>query len=201
MRHQFLCRLIASLAIAVVGTIATHVPATAADPIRIGFGMALTGPLAANGKSALLAMKIWEEEINAKGGLLGRSVNLVYYDDQSNPSTVPGIYAKILDIDKVDLIVGGYATNMLAPAMPIAIRKKKLLIGLFGTAVNSEFNYSRYFSMMPLGPEPKLAFTKGFFDVAMAQSPKPATIAIVGADASSLRTPWREHAQTPRLRG
>jgi branched-chain amino acid transport system substrate-binding protein len=144
--------------------------------------MSLTGPLAANGKSALLAMKIWEEDINAKGGLLGRPVELVYYDDQSNPSTVPGIYTKILDIDKVDLIVGGYATNMLAPAMPIAIRKKKVFIGILGVAVNSEFNYPGYFAMIPSGPDPKPAFTKGFFDVAMAQNPKPQTIAIVGAD-------------------
>ena len=79
------------------------------DPITIGFGMALTGPLAANGKQTLLGMKIWEEEINAKGGLLGRPVKLVYYDDQSNPSTVPGIYTKLLDVDKVDLVVSGYA--------------------------------------------------------------------------------------------
>ena len=90
--------------------------AQSGEPITIGFGMALTGPLAANGKQALLGMKIWEEEINAKGGLLGRPVKLVYYDDQSNPSTVPGIYTKLLDVDKVDLVVGGYATNMVAPA-------------------------------------------------------------------------------------
>ena len=56
-------------------------------------------------------MKIWEEDINAKGGLLGRPVKLVYYDDQSNPSTVPGIYTKLLDVDKVDLIVSGYAID------------------------------------------------------------------------------------------
>jgi branched-chain amino acid transport system substrate-binding protein len=182
MLRQLLYRSIAMLAIAVVTTIVTHAPATAADPIRIGFGMSLTGPLAANGKSALLAMKIWEEDTNAKGGLLGRPVKLVYYDDQSNPSTVPGIYTKILDIDKVDLIVGGYATNMLAPAMPIAIRKKKVFIGILGVAVNSDFNYPGYFAMIPSGPDPKPAFTKGFFDVAMAQNPKPQTVAIVGAD-------------------
>src|SRR5260221_8156123 len=69
--------------------------ARAADPIQIGFGMALTGGLAANGKSALVAMQIWESDINAKGGLLGRSVKLVYYDDQSNPSTVPSLYSKL----------------------------------------------------------------------------------------------------------
>ena len=84
------------------------------EPIKIGFSMSLTGPLAANGKQALLGAKIWEEEINAKGGLLGRPVKLIYYDDQSNPSTVPGIYTKLLDVDKVDLVVGGYATNMNA---------------------------------------------------------------------------------------
>jgi branched-chain amino acid transport system substrate-binding protein len=54
----------------------------------------------------LLAQKIWEEDVNAKGGLLGRPVKLIYYDDQSNPSTVPGIYTKLLDVDKVDLIIG-----------------------------------------------------------------------------------------------
>jgi branched-chain amino acid transport system substrate-binding protein len=182
MFHHLLSRSIACVAAGIVATAVAWGPATAADPIRIGFGMSLTGPLAANGKSALLAMKIWEEDINAKGGLLGRPVELVYYDDQSNPSTVPGIYTKILDVDKVDLIVGGYATNMLAPAMPIAMRKKKVFIGILGVAVNSEFNYPGYFAMIPSGPDPKPAFTKGFFDVAMAQNPKPQTIAIVGAD-------------------
>ena len=99
--------------------------------------MALTGPLAANGKQALLGMKIWEEETNAKGGLIGRPVKLVYYDDQSNPSTVPGIYTKLLDVDKVDLVLSGYATNMVAPAMPIVMQKKKTFISLFALDVNA----------------------------------------------------------------
>ena len=111
--------------------------AAAQEPIKIGFSMALTGPLAANGKQALLGMKIWEEETNAKGGLLGRPVKLVYYDDQSNPSTVPGIYTKLLDVDKVDLVLGGYATNMVAPAMPVVMQKKKTFISLFALDVNS----------------------------------------------------------------
>jgi branched-chain amino acid transport system substrate-binding protein len=180
-----LLRLIACFATAVLTTALGLSAARAADPIRIGFGISQTGPLAANGKSALLAMKIWEEDTNAAGGLLGRPVKLVYYDDQSNPANVPGIYGKILDLDKVELIMGGYATNLLAPAMPIAIQRKKLLIGLFGTAVNGAFNYPRYFAMIPLGPDARSALTKGFFDVAMAQSPKPETIAIVGADAEA----------------
>src|SRR6187399_2172285 len=119
------------------------------EPIKIGFSMALTGPLAPNGKQALLGAKIWEEETNAKGGLLGRKVQLITYDDQSNPSTVPGIYTKLLDVDKVDLIVGGYGTNMLAPAMPVVLQRKKLFLGLYGLGVNSEFKYDRYFAMIP----------------------------------------------------
>jgi branched-chain amino acid transport system substrate-binding protein len=162
-------------------------PAGAAEPIKIGFGMALTGGLAANGKSALVAMQIWRDDINAKGGLLGRTVELVYYDDQSNPSTVPGIYGKLLDVDKVDLVVGGYATNMIAPAMPVVIQHNMTFISLLGLAVNSEFHYPRYFAMIPTGPDPKVAFSKGFFDVAAAQQTKPKTIAIVAADAEFAR--------------
>jgi branched-chain amino acid transport system substrate-binding protein len=161
------------------------ISATAQDkqPIKIGFGIAETGPLGPNGKSALLAMEIWTEETNAKGGLLGRPVQLIHYDDQSNPSTVPGIYTKLLDVDKVDVIVGGYGTNMVAPAMPIAIQRKKPFIALYGLGVNDSFKYDRYFAMIPSGPEPKTSFTKGFFDTAMAQNPKPTTVAIVAADA------------------
>jgi branched-chain amino acid transport system substrate-binding protein len=175
--------------LAVLGAVAflTVGSAVAADPIRIGFGMAQTGPLAANGKSALVAMEIWRDDINAKGGLLGRPVEFVYYDDQSSPSTVPGIYTKLIDVDKVDLIVGGYATNMIAPAMPLVMQRQMTFIGLLGLAVNSEFHYPRYFAMIPSGPDPKPAFSKGFFELAMAQNPKPKTVAIVAADAEFSR--------------
>jgi len=151
-------------------------PATAADPVKIGFGMALTGPLAANGKMSLLAMQIWEDDVNARGGLLGRPVKLIYYDDQSNPSQVPAIYSKLLDVDKVDLIVSGYASTQIAAAMPIAIQRKKLFVSLFGTGVNDVFKYPKYFSMIPNGPTPKPAFTRGFFKIAEVQQPKPETI-------------------------
>ena len=117
---------------AISALLAAFVPAPAAsqtgEPIKIGYSMALTGGLAANGRSALLAQKIWEEDTNAKGGLLGRPVKLIHYDDQTNPATVPGIYTKLLDIDKVDLIIGGYGTNLLAPALPIAMQRKKVFI-------------------------------------------------------------------------
>jgi len=112
-----------ALALAALTAAAAQAQAPSGEPIRIRYSMALTSGLATNGKSALLAQKICEEDVNAQGGLLGPPVKLVYYDDQSNPSTVPGIYTKLLDVDKVDLIVGAYATAMLAPAMPIVIQK------------------------------------------------------------------------------
>ena len=161
--------------------------AQSGEPIKIGFGMALTGPLAGFGKQALLGMKIWEEETNAKGGLVGRPVKLIYYDDQSTPSTVPGIYTKLLDVDKVDLILSGYATNMVAPAIPVAIQKKKTLISLFALDANQEFNYPKYFSVLPSGPTPKQSFSDGFFQIAAAQNPKPVTLALAAEDAEFSR--------------
>lgn len=158
--------------------------ALAAEPFTIGFDIELTGGLAPNGKAALLAMQIWADEINAKGGLLGREVKLKYYDDQSNPALVPGIISKLLDVDKVDLLIGGNGTNVVAPALPVVMQRNLTLVGLFGLDVNSEFHYPRYFSIIPAGGEhPREAFAQGFFAVAAQQNPKPATIALVGADA------------------
>ncbi len=174
---------LAGLAAAGLIVLAAAAPVKAEEPIKIGFGMSLTGPLAANGKMSLVAMQVWEADINAQGGLLGRPVKLVYYDDQSKPAEVPAIYSKLLDVDKVALIVSGYASTQIAAAMPVAIGRKKLFVSLFGTGINNVFNYDKYFAMIPNGPTPKPAFTRGFFKVAEAQKPKPETIALAYADA------------------
>jgi branched-chain amino acid transport system substrate-binding protein len=179
--------------------LALAVPAQAADPIRIGFSMALTGGVAPAGKIVLAAFEIWRDDVNAKGGLLGRPVELVYYDDQSNPATVPGIYTKLISVDKVDLLLGPYATNMIAPAMPVIMQNNKMTIGILGVAVNRHFNYPRYFSMVPLGPDGLKAFSDGFFALAAEQTPKPRTVAIAAADAEFARTVAdgaRENAKT-----
>ena len=157
--------------------------ALAQQPLKIGFGMSLTGPLAGNGKAALIAMEIWRDDVNAKGGILGRKVEFVHYDDQTNPSTVPGIYTKLLDVDKVDLVVSGYGTAVIAPAMPLMMQRNLTFMTLFGLNVNSKFNYDRYFQIMPAGPEPAVGWTRGFFEAAMGMNPKPKTVALVGADA------------------
>jgi branched-chain amino acid transport system substrate-binding protein len=174
-------------------------PAQAADPIKIGFSMALTGGVAPNGKQLLQALEIWRDDVNAKGGLLGRPVELVYYDDQSNPSSVPGIYTKLLTVDKVDLVLGPYATNMIAAAMPVLMGSDKTTIGMLGVGINRQFNYPRYFSMISGGDEGIVSFSRGWFELAAAQTPKPKTVAIVAADAEFGRTTCdgaRENAKT-----
>jgi branched-chain amino acid transport system substrate-binding protein len=157
--------------------------AKAAEPIKVGMSMALTGGVAPIGKQVLAALQIWRDDVNAKGGLLGRPVQLVFYDDQSNPANVPGLYTKLIDVDKVDLLIGPYATNMVAPAIPVLMQYKKTTIGILANAANSKFHYDQYFSMLPTGPEPQKSFAYGFFELAAAAKPRPKTVAIVAADA------------------
>jgi branched-chain amino acid transport system substrate-binding protein len=157
--------------------------AKAADPIRVGMSVALTGGVAPIGKQVLTALQIWRDDVNAKGGLLGRPVELVVYDDQSNPANVPLLYTKLIDVDKVDLLIGPYATNMVAPAIPVLMQNKKTTIGILANAANSKFHYDQYFSMLPTGPEPQKAFAYGFFELAAGVTPRPKTVAIVAADA------------------
>src|SRR5499433_4428125 len=126
----------ALLAILFAVVLCTMVPARAADPIKVGFSMALTGAVAPNGKQNLLALEMWRDDVNAKGGLLGRPVELVYYDDQSNPANVPGIYTKLLTVDKVDLLLGPYATNLAAPAIPVIMQYGKTTITMLAIGVN-----------------------------------------------------------------
>jgi branched-chain amino acid transport system substrate-binding protein len=157
--------------------------ARAAEPIKVGLSVALTGGVAPIGKQVLAGLRIWRDDVNAKGGLLGRQVELVYYDDQSNPQNVPGLYTKLIEVDKVDLLIGPYATNMVAPAIPVLMQYHKTTIGILANAANSKFHYDQYFSMLPTGPEPKRSFAYGFFEMAAAQKPRPKTVAIVAADA------------------
>ena len=95
---------------------------------------------------------------------------------------MPGIYTKLLDVDKVDLVLGPYATVPAAAAMPVVMQKQKMMIILFGLGVNTEFKYDKFFAMIPSGPDPKPSFTTGFFEVAMQQNPKPQTVAFIAAD-------------------
>lgn len=154
----------------------------AEKPIRIGFGMALSGPLASAGKAALLSIEICAEDFNAKGGVLGRPVELVYYDDHSKPADEPAIYTKLITVDKVDFVLSPYATAPVAAAMPIVMKYDMVFPALFALALNKQFNYKNYFSIMPTGPDPYIGWSEGFFEIASQQTPKPKTVALLGED-------------------
>jgi branched-chain amino acid transport system substrate-binding protein len=158
-------------------------PAQAADPVKIGFSIGLTGGNAPNGKQLIEAMELWRADVNAKGGLLGRQVEFVYYDDQTVPANVPAIYTKLIEVDKVELLLGPYGTNLIAAGLPVIAQHKRTTVGILGTAPNHTLHYPNYFAMIPLGEDPIHAFSEGFFELAKAAKPAPKTIAIVGADA------------------
>ena len=174
----------ASIALASLAASITH--ATAADPIRVGLSLSLTGPTAPAGKQVLAGLEIWRDDLNKKGGLLGRPVQLVYYDDQGNPANAPGIYAKLMGVDKVELLIGPYSTNVIAAAMPAIIQANRTTIGIFGLGANQAFKYPRYFSMNSQGPSPS-NYSKCVFDLAAAQSPKPMRVALIGAEVEYSR--------------
>src|SRR5262249_8737936 len=170
------------------GIVAAATPCRAADPVKIGISLALTGSVAPNGKMLLAALELWRDDVNAAGGLLGRPVELAYYDDQSNPSTVPGIYTKLINVDKVDALLGPYATNMAAPAKPVIMQSDRTTVSLMAIGVNNHFKYPKYFSMVSVGPQGAGTFSQGFFALATQQQPKPQTVAIVAADAEFAKT-------------
>jgi branched-chain amino acid transport system substrate-binding protein len=138
----------------IIAPLIAATPLAAQEPIKIGFGVSLTGGLASSGKAHLLSKQIWAEEINARGGVLGRPIKLVYYDDQTNAATVPGIYAKLIDVDKVDLLMGA-ATNLIVAAMPLIMERNRMVMVLLALGSNAEFRYPRYFQNSPFGPDPK----------------------------------------------
>ena len=158
----------------------------AADPIRIGLSLSLTGPTAPAGKQVQVGLEIWRDDVNQKGGLLGRPVELVYYDDQANPANAPGIYAKLLSIDKVDLLIGPYSTNVIAAAMPTIMQANRTTIGIFGLGANNAFKYPKYFSMNSQGGSPR-NYSGGFFEMAAGLQPKLTRVALVGADVEFSR--------------
>jgi branched-chain amino acid transport system substrate-binding protein len=135
-------------------------------PIKIGYCLSLSGGLAANGQTARLAHQVWQERVSARGGLLGRDVELICVDDKSDAATVADIYEKLLSEEKADLLLGGYGNNSISPAMPLAIANEKFLVGLMSLGVNIDFEYDRFFAMITSGTDPNSALTEGFFETA-----------------------------------
>jgi branched-chain amino acid transport system substrate-binding protein len=150
----------------------------AQQPIKIGMSMPQTGPLGGGGKAALLALQMWVEDVNAKGGMLGRKVEFIAYDDQGSPAMTPGIYTKLLDVDKVDLLIAPYATVPTAPIMPLVKQRGLLLMGNFSFQVNHTVNHDMWFNNAPWGDA--TSWTEGFLQIGQKLGAK--TIAFIAAD-------------------
>jgi len=163
-------------------------------PIKIGMSMAQTGGLAGGGKASLLGIEIWRDEVNARGGLLGRKVELVVYDDKSSASETPAIYAKLLDVDKVDLLFAPYATVPTAPLLPLVKQRGLLLMGNFSFQINSKIKHDMWFNNAPWGPADSWAAS--FLELGKKAGGK--TIAMLAADqefAQNLAQTTREVAK------
>src|SRR6202166_2985115 len=163
-------------------------------PIRIGMSMALTGGLAGGGQASLLGIEIWRDDVNGRGGLLGRQVELVVYDDKSSASETPAIYSKLLDVDKVDLLFAPYGTVPTAPLMPLVKQRGLLLIGNFSFQVNSKVGHDMWLHHAPWGPPDSWAAS--FLDLGQKAGGK--TIALLAADqefAQNLAKTAREVAK------
>ena len=177
-------RLAIAAAIGGAGASGAAFPSVAqgSNPIRIGYSMSLSGGLAGNGRATQLAHQIWAAEVNARGGILGRPVQIVFYDDQTNGGQVPGIYTKLLDVDKVDIVTSPYATAMIAPAMPVVMQRNMCFLTIFGAGVNTAFKYDRHFNMNVVGDNMKETYARGFLDIAAKLPSPPRSIAILAVD-------------------
>ncbi len=175
---------LSALLVALALSLWTTATVRAADPIKVGFSMALTGAVAPNGKQNLLALEIWRDDVNAKGGLLGPAgrtrllrrpeqpgecARHLHQADQRRQSR-PAARALCDQHDRAG-DAGAHAEQQ-DDDQPAGASTST------GTSTTR-----RYFSMVPVGAEGALAFSRGFFELAAAQKPKPSTVAIVAADA------------------
>ena len=155
------------------------------QPIRIGCTVSQTGALAGT-KNSQIGYELWRDNLNAAGGLLGRKVELVVYDDQSSPAQVPGIYSKLIDVDKVDFLFTPYGANLTATMMPLAKQRDKVAVGILTLASNDKVKHDKFFQAAPWGPNGAEDWARGFFDLAQAQGIK--KIAIAAADTEFSKT-------------
>ena len=163
-------------------------------PIKIGMSMPQTGSLGAGGQAALVALRMWVDDVNGKGGLLGRKIEFIVYDDQTNPANTPGIYTKLLDVDKVDLLIAPYGTVPTAPIMPLVKQRGLLLMGNFSFQVNRTVKHDMWFNNSPWNDA--TSWFDGFMRAGQKAGGK--TVAILAADqefAQNLANGARELAK------
>jgi len=147
-------------------------------PIRVGGTLALTGPLSATGLVHKLTGEIYVDGLNKRGGLLGRPVEWVLKDDQSKPDLARTLYEQLVTSDKVDLLIGPYATGNILSAMGVAQRYNKTLVHhTFG--IPNLAKYDQQFPAWSIGPDPEKTLPALVLDALAASATPPKTIAVV----------------------
>jgi len=165
-------------ALALVGAALPAGAAPSGPPIRIGSTLALTGPLAPTALIHKIAGEIYVEQLNRGNGLLGRPLEWVLFDDQSKPDLTRSLYEKLITVDKVDLIMGPYATSGILAAMGVAQRYQKMIIHhSFGMPHLA--TYEMHFPVAPFGPEPQKTVPGMVFDGLATTKTPPKTVTIV----------------------
>jgi branched-chain amino acid transport system substrate-binding protein len=147
-------------------------------PVKIGQTLSLTGPFAQTGLIHKIVSEYYVEHLNKGGGLLGRPVEYVLYDDQSKPDVSRTLYEKLLTADKVDLVLGPYSTAPILAAMGVAARYNKVFIQST-MGVPALATYKWHFSALVSGPEPQISLPNKIIDCYASTGNAPKTIAVV----------------------
>lgn len=176
-------RILAASGAALAAPVLAQAPA--GQPIRVGSTLALTGPLSATALTHKLVGEIYVEQLNRRGGLLGRRVEWIVKDDQSKPDLARTLYEQLVTSDKVDLLMGPYATGAILSAMGVAQRYNKVLVHhTFG--IPSLAKYDMHFPAWSLGPDPQNTVSNTLFDMLAASRKPPRTIAVVTSKFPSI---------------
>src|SRR6266699_5212117 len=151
--------------------------AEAQAPIKIGASLSLTGTYAKPGTYQKEGYEVCADELNAKGGLLGRKVEFVMYDDQSSTQTAQRLYEKLITEDKVDAVMGPYSSGITESVAGISEKYKKVLVSPLA-ATTSIFRQGRKYIFMVISPAE--VYLEGLVDMAAKRGLK--TVAIVNED-------------------
>src|SRR5438067_3955329 len=186
----------AALAVALALAVGGVVPATAQGPIRIGASLSLTGTYAKLGKNQHEGYQLCEKDLNAKGGLLGRKVQFVVYDDQSLPATAVRLYEKLITEDKVDAIMGPYSSPVTEASVNVTEKYKKVMVAPLA-ATTSIFKKGRKYIFMVISPAE--VYLEGLVDMAIKRGLK--TVAVVNEDTLFSKAAAAGAVETAKKKG
>ena len=186
----------ASIALAGVLFASWPVPAPAQTPIRIGASLSVTGTYAKPGTQQKEGYDVCVDELNAKGGLLGRKVEFVVYDDQSMPATAVKLYEKLITEDKVDAVMGPYSSAVSEAVANVTEKYKKVMVAPLA-ATTSIFKKGRKYIFMVISPAE--VYLEGLVDMAAKRGLK--TVAIINEDTLFPKASAAGTAEAAKKRG